>query len=77
MKQLFQINNTFYHKELSEGNLSEICQKNILNVVFEENPLRNEIDISLDPYESIWLKLITILVYGVEVIRESTAMSVF
>ena len=43
-------------------NLSEI------HGLFEENPLRIEIDISLDPYGSIWLKLITILVYVVEVI---------
>ena len=75
MKQLFQINNTFYHKKLSEGNLTEICQKIIFPVSFKENPLRNtfkdpfsfEIDISLDPYDSIWLKLTTVLVYCVEV----------
>ena len=45
-----------------KGNLSEI------HGLFEEKPLRIEIDISLDPYGSIWLKLITILVYVVEVI---------
>ena len=45
-----------------KGNLSEI------HGLFEKNPLRIEIDISLDPYGSIWLKLITILVYVVEVI---------
>ena len=75
MKQLFQINNTFYHKKLSEGNLTEICQKINFPALFKENPLRNsfkdpfsfEIDISLDPYDSIWLKLTTILVYCVEV----------
>ena len=75
MKELFQINNTFYHKKLSEGNLTEICQKIIFPALFKENPLRNsfkdpfsfEIDISLDPYDSIWLKLTTILVYCVEV----------
>ena len=75
MKQLSQINNTFYCKKLSDGNLSEICQKIIFSVLFEENPLRNsyedpfsfEIDTSLDPYDSIWLKLTTILVYCVEV----------
>ena len=71
MKDFFQINNTFY----SKGNLTEICQKIIFSVSFKENPLRNtfkdpfsfEIDISLDPYDSIWLKLTTVLVYCVEV----------
>ena len=56
--------------------MSEICQKVIFPALFEENPLRGsfrdpssfEIDVSLDPYDSIWLKLTTILVYGVEVI---------
>ena len=75
MKQLFQINNTFYHKQLSEGNLTEICQKIILSALFKENPMSYsfkdpfsfEIDTSLDPYDSIWLKLTTILVYCVEV----------
>ena len=73
MKQGFEINNTYYHEYLSEGNLSG---KGILNALFEENPLSSsfrdlfssEIDISLDLYDSIWLKLITILVYIVEVI---------
>ena len=41
---------------------------NEIHGLFEENPLRIEIDISLDPYGSVWLKLITILVYVVEVI---------
>ena len=45
-----------------KGNLNEI------HGLFEENPLRIEFDISLDPYGSVWLKLITILVYVVEVI---------
>ena len=75
MKELFQINDTFYHKKLSEENLTEICQKIIFPALFKENPLRNsfkdpfsfEIEISLDPYDSIWLKLTTILVYFVEV----------
>ena len=75
MKELFQINNIFYHKKLSEENLTEICQKIIFPALFVENPLRNsfkdpfsfEIDIPLDPYDSIWLKLTTILVYCVEV----------
>ena len=75
MKQLLQMNNTFYYKELYEGNLTEICNKIIFPAFFEENSLSSfrdpftfEIDISLDPYDSIWLKLITILVYVVEVI---------
>ena len=75
MKQFFQINNTFCHEHLSEGNMSEICQKVIFPALFKENPLRSsfrdpftfEIDVSLDPYDSIWLKLTTVLVYGVEV----------
>ena len=75
MKELFQINNIFYHKKLSEENLTEICQKIIFSALFKETPLRNsskdpfsfEIDIPLDPYDSIWLKLTTILVYCVEV----------
>ena len=72
MKQLFQINNTFCHKRLSDGNMSEICQRVIFPALFKENPsFRDpssfEIDVSLDPYDSIWLKFITILVYGVEV----------
>ena len=41
---------------------------NEIHGLFEENPLRIEIDISQDPYGSVWLKLITILVYVVEVI---------
>ena len=45
-----------------KANLNEI------HGLFEENPLRIEIDISQDPYGSVWLKLITILVYVVEVI---------
>ena len=45
-----------------KGNVNEI------HGLFEVNPLRIEIDISLDPYGSVWLKLVTILVYGVEVI---------
>ena len=74
MKQLLQMNNTFYYKELYEGNLTEICNKIIFPAFFEKNssrfrdPLTFEIDLSLDPYGSIWLKLITILVYVVEVI---------
>ena len=56
--------------------MSEICQKVIFPALFKENPLRNsfkdpfslESDISLDPYDSIWLKLTTILVYCVEVL---------
>ena len=75
MKELFQVNNTFYHETLSEGNLTEICQKIIFPALFMKNPLRNsfkdpfsfEIDIPLDPYDSIWLKLTTILVYCVEI----------
>ena len=55
--------------------MSEICQKVIFPALFKKNPLRSsfrdpssfEIDVSLDPYDSIWLKFITILVYGVEV----------
>ena len=69
MKQGFEIDNTFYH----EGNLSE---KAIFHALFEKNPLSisfrdlfsSGIDISLDLYDSIWLKLITVLVYIVEVI---------
>ena len=45
-----------------KGNLNEI------HGLFEENPLRIEFDISLDPYGSVCLKLITILFYVVEVI---------
>ena len=75
MKELFQINNTFYHKKIFEGNLTEICQKIIFPALFHKNPLRSnfrdpfslEIDIYLDPYDSIWLKLATISVYCVEV----------
>jgi hypothetical protein len=52
-----------------KGNLSEI------HALFVENPLRIEIDISLDPYGSIWLKLITILVYVVEVIASMVMMA--
>ena len=44
-----------------KGNLNEI------HGLFEENPLRIEFDISLDPYGSVCLKLITILFYVVEV----------
>ena len=77
MKQLIQNNNTFHHTDISVGNLSEICQKVIFRAFFEENHLRSrfrdffafEIDKPLvDPYDSTWLKLITILVYVVEVI---------
>ena len=72
MKQLFLMNNTFCHKDLSEGNMSEICQKVIFPALFKETPLRSsfrdppsfEIDVSLDPYDSIWLKLITIFLKG-------------
>ena len=75
MKQLFQINNTFYHKELSEENLIAIYPQIIFSALFKQNPLKSsfrdpfslEIDLALDPYDSIWLKLITLLVYGVEV----------
>ena len=52
-----------------KGNLS------VIHALFEENPLRIEIDISLDPYGSIWLKLITILVYVVEVIASMVMMA--
>ena len=52
-----------------EGNLNEI------HGLFEENPLRIEIDISLDPYGSVWLKLITIIVYVVEVIASMVMMA--
>ncbi len=63
MKQGFEDNNTHYH----EGSLSE---KAIFQALFEENPLSSSsgIDTSLDLYDSIWLKLITVLVYIVEVI---------
>ena len=76
MKQLLQINDTFCRKDLPDGNLRGICQKVILYTFFEETPLKSrfrdffavEIDKSLvDPYDSTWLKLITILVYVVEV----------
>ena len=54
---------------------TEIYNKIIFPAFFEENSLTSsfrdpftfEIDIYLDPYDSIWLKLTTILVYGVEV----------
>ena len=84
MKELFQINDTFCHKDLPDGNLSEICQKVILYTFFEETPLKSrfrdffafEIDKSLvDPYDSTWLKLITILVYIVEVIASMVMMA--
>ena len=73
MKQGFEINNTYYYEYLSQGNQSE---KGIFYALFEENPLNSsfrdlfnsEIDVSIDLYDSIWLKLITILVYIVEVI---------
>ena len=77
MKQIFQMNDTFCHKDIPDGNLSEISQKVILYTFFEETPLKSrfrdffafEMDKSLvDPYDSTWLKLITILVYIVEVI---------
>ena len=74
MKGLFQINDTLDHIKSSEGNLTEICQKIIFPALFNENPLRSsfrdpfnlETDI-YDPYDSVWLKLVTILVYCVEV----------
>ena len=77
MKQIFQINDTFCRKDLPDGNFSEISQRVILYTFFEKTPLKSrfrdffafEIDKSLvDPYDSTWLKLITILVYVVEVI---------
>ena len=77
MKQIFQINDTFCCKDLPDGNLSEISQRVILYTFFEKTQLKSrfrdffafEIDKSLvDPYDSTWLKLITILVYVVEVI---------
>ena len=54
---------------------TEICNKIIFPAFFEETSLTSSfrdtftfgIDTSLDPYDSIWLKLTTILVYGVEV----------
>ena len=74
MKQICCIDDTFCRKDLPDGNLSEISQKVILYTFFEETPLKRdffafEIDKSLvDPYDSTWLKIITILVYLVEVI---------
>ena len=77
MKQIFQINEIFCRKDLPDGNFSEISQRVILYTFFEKTPLKSrvrdffafEIDKSLvDPYDSTWLKLITILVYVVEVI---------
>ena len=77
MKQVFQINDTFCHKELPDGNVSEISRKVTLYTFFGETSLKSrfsdsfafEMDKSLvDPYDSTWLKLITILVYVVEVI---------
>ena len=77
MKQICHIDDTFCRKDLPDGNLSEISQKVILYTFFEETSLKIrfrdffgfEIDKSLvDPYDSTWLKLITILVYVVEVI---------
>ena len=74
MKQICRIDDTFCRKDLPDGNLSEISQKVILYTFFEETPLKRdffafEIDKSLvDPYDSTWLKIITILVYVVEVI---------
>ena len=52
--------------------MSEICQKVIFTALFKETPSFRDpssfdIDVSLDPYDSFWLKVITILVYGVEV----------
>ena len=77
MKQICRIDDTFCRKDLTHGNLSEISQKVILYTFFEETPLKIrfrdffafEIDKSLvDPYDSTWLKLTTILVYVVEVL---------
>ena len=77
MKQICRIDDTFCRKDLPDGNLSEISQKVILYTFFEETSLKIrfrdffgfEIDKSLvDPYDSTWLKFITILVYVVEVI---------
>ena len=75
MKELFQTNNTFYHEKLSDGNLTEICQKIVFPALFYKDSLGSsfrdsfslEVDVYLDPYDSIWLKLATILVYCVEV----------
>ena len=76
--EVYEINDKFCHdNSLEEVNINKMslnkigCQ--IIHAVFEGNPVSNSvysigIDKSLDPFDSIWLKLFTILVYIVEVI---------
>ena len=75
--EVYEINDTFCHDNLLEVNINKMslnkigCQ--IIHAVFEGNPVNTSvysigIDKPLDPFDSIWLKLLTILVYIVEVI---------
>ena len=72
--EVYEINDTFCHDNSLEVNINKMslnkigCQ--IVHAVFEGNPVNTSIGIdkSLDLFDSIWLKLLTILVYIVEVI---------
>ena len=75
--EVYEINDKFCQDNLLEVNINNMplnqigCQ--IFHAVFEGNPVNNSvypigIDKSLDLFDSIWLKLFTILVYIVEVI---------
>lgn len=75
--EVYEMKDTFCHDNLLEVNINKMslnkigCQ--IFHAVFEGNPVNTSvysigIDKSLDPFDSIWLKLLTILVYIVEVI---------
>ena len=74
--EVYEINDTFCHDNLLEVNSNKMSLNKIgcqIHAVFEGNPVNTSvysigIDKSLDPFDSIWLKLLTILVYFVEVI---------
>ena len=74
--EVYEINDTFCHDNLLDVNINKMSLNKIgcqIHAVFEGNPVNTSvysigIDKSLDPFDSIWLKLLTILVYIVEVI---------
>ena len=80
MTKIYETNDTFYNNNLFDGNINEMCQDKfgckIFHALFVGSPMNSsgysldsfDIENVLDPFDSIWLKLLTILVYTVEII---------
>ena len=79
MTKIYETNDTFYNNNLFDENINQMCQDKfdckIFRALFVGSTMNSgyslhsfEIENFLDPFDSIWLKILTILVYTVEII---------